>query len=110
LSEPLLVEVAVEPVVEVDGLDTLELDPDSLDEESLDEELDSLEPPPSFELDSLGPLPSCELDSFEPPSLDEPDSPFFEAEPDELGLDPLDDDARESVLYQPLPLNTMPTG
>jgi len=63
--------------------------------------LESFEPPDSFELDSL------ELDSLEDESFADDD----ESESvDELG--PLVDafEERESVTYQPLPLNTMPTG
>ena len=53
-------------------------------------------------------------------SLDEPDSFFVEVDSDEVDLvsESLDfaaplaeaDDDRESVMYQPLPLKTMPTG
>jgi len=59
--------------------------------------------PESFEPDSFEP------ESFEPESL-EPDS--FEPESDDPALPLVDDDFddRESVMYQPLPLNTMPTG
>jgi hypothetical protein len=59
------------------------LPPDSLEPESLEAE--------SFELESLEPL---ESEAFVP------------------ALEPLVDalEARESVLYQPLPLKTMPTG
>ena len=82
---------------------------DSFEPESFDE-LDSLEPesfePESFELDSLEPeslVPESfeELDSFEPFDSEAFDPPAPLA--DELA-------ARESVLYQPLPLNTIPTG
>ena len=56
------------------------------------------------------------LESFsEPDSLPAPVSADFEADSLSLELEPLrplaDDDAdRESVMYQPLPLKTMPTG
>jgi hypothetical protein len=49
----------------------------------------------------------------EPESFDVPPSDDFEVESDSLALRPFaatDDDDRESVMYQPLPLKTMPTG
>ncbi len=55
-------------------------------------------------LDGLG-AESFEPESFEPDSF-EPESD--DPEPLLLVDDELDD--RESVMYQPLPLNTMPTG
>jgi hypothetical protein len=80
----------------------LELD-DELGVEVDDFELDSLLLPldsllallESFEL-----VPAASLDSFDAPSSDDD-----EPEP----LADFDDD-RESVMYQPLPLKTMPTG
>jgi hypothetical protein len=73
------------------------------------EALDSLEPEPEpLEPDSFDPE-SFDAPSFEPPSFE---LPSFE--PDSEAVDPLvlvdDFDDRESVMYQPLPLNTMPTG
>lgn len=69
-------------------------------------ELDSLELDESLEPASFEPEPSLELDSLASPSLEVDDS--VELDP----LAPLFDelDARESVLYQPLPLKTIPTG
>jgi hypothetical protein len=67
------------------------------------------------------PVDEPEPDSFEPPdslagevddeSLDDAAEPSDE-DPDPLEpfLDDDDDDERESVMYQPLPLKTMPTG
>ena len=50
-------------------------------------------------------------DSFEGEEAAAPDSLEL-AEDDPLALDPFADEleARESVMYHPLPLNTMPTG
>ena len=64
--------------------------------------------PESFEPDSFEPE-SFEPESFEPESL-EPDSFEPESDDPELPLVADDFDDRESVMYQPLPLNTMPTG
>jgi hypothetical protein len=84
---------------------------DSFEDEDDDDD-DELEPPPeSFdpELDSF----DDELDSFadEPDSLDD-ELDSFAAAPSLDGLAPLVavEDDRESVMYHPLPLNTMPTG
>jgi hypothetical protein len=60
-------------------------------------------------LDALDSL----LDSLEDPSVDEDDALSADSPPLDLPLLPLADAAeadRESVMYQPLPLNTMPTG
>jgi hypothetical protein len=75
-------------------------------------------------LESFEPPESLEFDSFEPDSLDEPDSlaeldsvddeSFADDEESESADElapPVDDfEDRESFTYQPLPLNTMPTG
>jgi hypothetical protein len=69
-------------------------------------ELDLAEESPEV-LESFEPLESFGLDSF---GLDESDDSDEDEDDDELA--PLDDvvDDRESVMYQPLPLKTMPTG
>ena len=71
-----------------------------------------------LELDSLLLLDSFELlpESFEPEPEPEPPlelSPLeLDEPPSEDDVEPLADfvDDRESVMYQPLPLKTMPTG
>jgi len=77
-----------------------------LEELVLPDELPSedFDPSPDFELSfdfELSPElePSADLE-LESPSLEDDDEPAR----------PLDDDDRESVTYQPLPLKTMPTG
>jgi hypothetical protein len=85
----------------LEALDSLDED----DEEELEPPLDSFD----AELDSLDDEPDSLAD--EPESLDEePES--FVAAPSLDALVPLvaDEDDRESVMYHPLPLNTMPTG
>ena len=71
-------------------------DVDAVELESLLALVDSFEPP----VDSLAPLP----ESLEVllPSLEEDD--------DDAAPLADEDDERESVMYQPLPLKTMPTG
>ena len=57
------------------------------------------------------PLDGVELESFDADDSlveDEPLDADDDARP--LADDNVDDDERESVMYQPLPLNTMPTG
>ncbi len=63
--------------------------------DSFAEELESLDEPPSFDFD-----PAPDSDDFDP--SDDELRPFADAD--------ADDEARESVMYQPLPLKTMPTG
>ena len=58
---------------------------------------------------------SAESLLFEPESLFESESSElfdsdFSLAPDERPFADADEDERESVIYQPLPLNTMPTG
>jgi len=78
------------------------------------EELWELEELEAFELDSLLVLLDSldSFDSFAP--LSEPLLESFDVlpsdDPDELEPFVEDDDERESVMYQPLPLKTMPTG
>jgi hypothetical protein len=83
-------------------LDVDELDVDAVELESLLPLVDSFEPlAESLEAESLDAEP-VDAESFAPllPS------------PDDDALEPLADDfdERESVIYQPLPLKTMPTG
>jgi len=54
------------------------------------------------------PLPSEDEEDEEPAELEEPE--VLGVLDDELGPLALALDARESLMYQPLPLNTMPTG
>src|SRR5260370_22389375 len=84
-----------ELALDVEALDSLEL-LDSLDELESFEDVLSLAPPESLALESFA------AESF---LDDEPGS-------DEVELGPFveDEEDRESVTYQPLPLNTMPTG
>jgi hypothetical protein len=100
-----------EPVLLLDEEEAFALDSllalDSCGPESLDPE--SREPesrePDAFDPESWPP------ESFAPESLDDDDS--FDDDPsDPDEPEPLVDDdfERESVTYQPLPLNTMPTG
>jgi hypothetical protein len=112
----------IKPLPEVEGvlaqgddtpLDSLDEDDDDELEpplESFEDELDSLDDEP----DSLAAEPESLSFDEEPESLsfdEEPES--FAAAPSFEALVPLvadDDDDRESVIYHPLPLNTMPTG
>jgi hypothetical protein len=84
------------------GLAEVDAEDDALEslepEESLELE-ESFEPEESFELEASFEL----VDSFALPSLPEDSLAALVEEPDEL-------DDRESVMYQPLPLKTMPTG
>jgi hypothetical protein len=113
LSEPLLllllllllppVDFAVETVLDV--VDSFE-EPESLEPESF-EELDSFEPDSFEELESLVTESFEELESFEPDSLESDESDELPPAPEPLAAEL---ETRESVLYQPLPLNTIPTG
>jgi hypothetical protein len=126
LSEPLVLLPPADFAVEaVDSLAPESFEPESLEPESLEPE--SLEPVSLDEPDSFDPESLDELESFDPESALPPES-FGPAslapeslEPESLELDESDEldapepladalDARESVLYQPLPLNTIPTG
>jgi hypothetical protein len=110
LSDPQVLLPPADFAVEaVDSLAPESFEPESFEPESFEPEfLDELEsfdpesalPPESFEPASLAPE-SLEPDSLELDESDELDAP--EPLADEL-------EARESVLYQPLPLNTIPTG
>jgi hypothetical protein len=86
----------------VDGVLESDLEPPDSDFAPPPSDFD---PPPSFAAESFDPE-SFEPDSLEPESLEPPDSPD---DVDVLG--PFADDGdRESLMYQPLPLKTMPTG
>jgi hypothetical protein len=77
-----------------------------------DEDDEELEPPPeSFEPESFDEEPDSLADEPESLSFDE-ELESFAAAPSLDALVPLfaDADERESVIYHPLPLNTMPTG
>ena len=99
LKRAYALESLLEAVLDVEaGLDSAfellaSLEPESLEPESLE--------PESLEPDSFEP------ESFEPDSL-VPES--FEPESDDVALLAPEFEERESVMYQPLPLKTMPTG
>ena len=102
MSEPVDF-AADEPLDAVVCFEPESFEPESFEELDSFEELESFEEPESFDEPE-----SLESESFEPESF-EPDS----LESEELDApEPLFDalEARESVLYQPLPLNTIPTG